>query len=111
MGTAASFGADAKGPSSVKKQFGTYDTLEDRRTIMQLLVRLGDGLPEQLGNKRRARFLQSLIGGSDNGFAEKELKVTPCDAVRAYHLFVAITGCLGVDIDVAAQRLETMIRD
>ncbi len=35
--------------------------------------------------------------------------VTPCTAAEAYHLFVAITGCLGVQVDEAARLLERVV--
>jgi len=94
----------------MRKQWGTYDTLSDRREIMGLFVRLGDGLPDDLARQRRAKFLQSLMRDSDNGFSLTVPPITPCSAVDAYQLFVAITGCLGVDIDIAARRLEAEVR-
>ncbi len=91
-------------------QFSSFDGLDNRRELMSLMVRLGEGLPEDRARARRARFLQGLLGGSTTGLAGNELKVTPCSAVDAYNLFVAITGVLGVPIDAAASRLERLVR-
>ncbi len=95
---------------SQRKQFGTYDNLSDRREILGLFKRLGSGLPEGLAARLRARFLQDLIGDSQTGLNEQPMKVTPCDAVTGYLLFGAICGCLGVDIDAAARKLEALVR-
>jgi hypothetical protein len=91
-------------------QFGTYDTLEDRRTILGLFVRMGKGLPEPLARERRAAFLRRLVAAPTTGFKGRPLLVTPCSAAEAYFLFTAITGCLGVSIDAAARRLEAEVR-
>ncbi len=90
-------------------QFREFDGLDNRKTLMRLMVKLGDGLDEQRAGERRARFLKSLIPASTNGFADRSLQVTPCSAVQGYHLLVAITGCLGVPIDQAARQLEKVV--
>jgi hypothetical protein len=77
---------------------------------MDLFVRMGQSLPEEIARERRAEFLRSLLAGSTNGFAGKAMQVTPCDAVQAYHCFVALTGVLGVPIDRAARKLENYVR-
>lgn len=94
----------------VSGQFGAFDGLDNRRELMSLFVRLGRGLSEGRARSRRAAFLRSLIGGSTVGLDDKPLAVGPCSAVEAYHLFIAITGCLGVKIDEAASRLERLVR-
>ncbi len=90
-------------------QFGAFDGRDNRKTVMDLFVRMGHGLAERVAGMKRAGFLQGLICVSTT-FAGKPLIVDPCSAVEAYHLFVAITGCLGVDIDDAAQLLEEVVR-
>lgn len=91
-------------------QFGTFEGLDNRKALLNLMVRLGDGLSEAEAGERRARFLRSLLKDSTTAFRGAPLTVTPCDAVRGYHLMVAITGCLGVPIDVAARKLEEVVR-
>jgi hypothetical protein len=91
-------------------QFGSFDGLDNRRLIMRLMGRLGDGVSDGVGCRRRQHFLQSLLGASTTGMAGKPLQVTPCSAVDAYHLFVAITGVLGVKIEDAAKKLERYVR-
>ncbi len=91
-------------------QFGAFDGLDNRKTVMALFVRMGQGKPEVLARSMRAGFLQALIDGSMNGFAKVPRKVSPCSAVEAYNLFVAITGVLGVPIDRAARLLEETVR-
>jgi hypothetical protein len=87
-------------------QFGSFDGLDNRREILILFQRLGEGLPTLEADKKRARWLQNLIKSSGNGFAMSMTKIEPCDCVAAYFAFVAITGCLGVDINEAARRLD-----
>jgi hypothetical protein len=98
-----------KDPKVVKNPFKEFDGLDNRRELMRLLSRLGDGLSFEAGNRRRARFLQSLLGASTNGFDGKPLRATPCSTVEAYHLLIAITGALGVPIEVAARKLERLV--
>jgi len=91
-------------------QFGSFDGLDNRRTVMELFCKMSLRVPESVGRARRQKFLERLIAFSDNGFADKMVEVTPCDPVTAYHLFVAITGCLGVNIEKAAKLLEEEVR-
>jgi hypothetical protein len=92
-------------------QFGSFDGRDNRKELMNLFVRLGEHLPEQQARQRRAQFLQRLISRSTKGFADLPRAIEPCSAVEAYHLFVAITGCLHVPIDEAARLLERTVRD
>ena len=92
------------------RQFASFDGRDNRRELMRLMVRLGEGLPDDLANRRRAAFLQGLMGASEGALAGAGLKVSPCSAVEGYHLLIAITGCLGVPIDVAARKLEAVVR-
>jgi hypothetical protein len=95
----------------MRTQFGTFDGLDNRKAIMHLLDRLGDGRSLEEGAQRRATFLRSLIRDSQSrGLSGVPMEVTPCDAVGAYHLFVAITGCLYVPIEEAARKLERLVR-
>ena len=91
-------------------QFGSFDGLDNRRTVMDLFARLGSNRPEQEARAMRAAFLQGLIDHSLNGFARLPRRVDPCSAVEAYHLFTAITGCLAVPVDQAARLLEETVR-
>ena len=84
-------------------QYGSFDSLQNRRTVMDLFRRLGDGVPYDVACKRRGKFLQSLLEASQNGFAGKASQMSPCDTVDAYLAFGAITGVLGVDVDEAAR--------
>jgi hypothetical protein len=93
----------------VTDQFGSFCGLDNRKTVMDLFRRLGRGLPERQAGMMRAGFLQGLIVASTS-FPSQPLIVTPCSAAEAYHLFIAITGCLGVDIDQAAGLLEEVVR-
>lgn len=91
------------------RQFGSFDGFDNRKEVMRLFVKMGDGLPEEIAMKLRARFLQKMLSDSTNGFAQKAMIVTPCSAVEAWHMFVAICGCLGVKIEEAAKKLEEAI--
>lgn len=84
-------------------QFKEFDAVDNRKTLMDLFNRLGS-------DERRQKFLQGLITHSKTGMAGKLMQVTPCETVQAYLLFVAITGCLGVDVNLAAQKLEREVR-
>lgn len=94
------------------KQFDTFDTQEDRRELVILFQKLGEGLPDQLANEVRAKFLESLIPLSISGLAEKPLKAdqAKCFPVGAYLLFVMIVGVLGVPISDAAKLLDEAVR-
>lgn len=82
----------------------TFDGRDNRREIMILLERLGS-------DKRRARFLESLIPHSMNAFAGAPLKVTgACDAVSAYFMLVSVCNELGVSINTAAAKLEKEVK-
>lgn len=91
-------------------QFGSFDGLDNRKTVMGLFVRMGRGLPADLAGMRRAGFLSGLIACSSS-FGARRMVVDPCTAIEAYKLFVAITGCLGVPIDRAAKLLECVVRE
>lgn len=91
-------------------QFGTFDGLDNRRTVMDLFQRLGQGKPELIARSMRAAFLQGLLDGSTKGFARLPRIVDPCSPVEAYQLFVAITGCLDVPVEWAARQLEEVVR-
>jgi hypothetical protein len=91
------------------QQFGAFDGLDNRKELMRLFGKLGEGLSEEQGCSRRQRFLQGLLKTAPK-FGQKPFEVSPCTAVEAYHLFVAITGVLGVPIDEAAQQLERAVR-
>ncbi len=88
-------------------QFQSFDGLDNRKAIMDLLRRLGDG---KIGDARRGGFLQGLVHLSTNGFHLSRPVVQPCGVVDAYMLFVAVTGCLGVDVEMAAEILEDLVR-
>lgn len=91
-------------------QFDTYDNLSDRKAIMELLARLDEGVEYPKGNERRGAFLQGLLRSKARTFQGAPFEVKPCSAVEAYHLFVAVTGVLGVEIGVAAKMLEQHVR-
>jgi len=91
-------------------QFGSFDAKDNRRELMILLQRLGHHLPETLARERRAVFLRKVVRMSKNGFADKAVKIQPCDPVEAYWTLTMITGCLGVDIDRAARVLDDEVR-
>jgi hypothetical protein len=97
-------------PTFDSGQFGAFDGRDNRKTVLELFVRLGNGLPDAVANIRRAGFLQALLSESRNGFASKPMTVGPCTAVEAYHLFVAICGVLGVPVETGAKLLEQRIR-
>lgn len=94
------------------KQFDTFDTLEDRRELVILFQKLGEGLPEFKANEVRAKFLEDLIPMSVSGLAEKPLQADPlqCHPVGAYQLFVQIVGVLGVPISDAALKLDRCVK-
>lgn len=75
-----------------------------------MFARFAVGRTEEEARRRRACFLEGLIPLSVSSLASCPLKVTPCSTAEAYLLFVAITGCLGIPIDVAARQLEAEVR-
>lgn len=87
-----------------KSALQSFDGLDNRREIMAMLFRLGT-------DARRAAFLQSLIPLSLKGFKEAPMKVQGnCTAIAAYHMLIGVCNELGVDINVAAAKLEKVVR-
>lgn len=92
-------------------QFAGYDSPETRKLIYRLLDELGHGMPEDRAADVRAAWLRSLLRYSQNGFAQRAVKIIPCSSVEAYRVFNAITAALGVPISKAVQLLEQTIRE
>ena len=87
-----------------RSELETFDGLDNRREVMILLERLGS-------DKRRARFLESLIPRSNRGFAGCPMKVKGnCDPIAAYFMLVGVTNELGVSINEAARLLEREVQ-
>ena len=93
-----------------RDQFGSFDGPDNRRELMILMQRLGDRLPDAQARERRASFLRRIVKMSGNGFADKAVKITPCDAVQAYWILVNVCGCLSVDINAAAKLLDETVK-
>lgn len=82
----------------------TFDGRDNRKEVMILLQWLGS-------DRRRARFIESLIPYSLKGFAGCPMKVTgACDPVTAYFILVSVCNELGVSINEAAQKLEKEVK-
>lgn len=82
----------------------TFDGLDNRKNIMEMLFRLGT-------DAARKKFIESLIPHSETCFADKPMKVTGnCDPSAAYFMMVSICNELGVNINVAAAKLEKVVR-
>lgn len=92
------------------KQFDTFDNVADRKELIILFERLGDGLPDYKAKALRARWLESLIRKSLT-MPAAPLQVSPdsCSPVGAYFLLVQITGVLGVPIREAAKQLDQYV--
>lgn len=91
-------------------QFATFDTLEDRRELVILFQKLGEGLPDPMARRIRANWLEKLIAKSTS-FAKSPVQVNPdtCHPVGAYSLFIQIVGVLGVPITDAAVALDRYV--
>lgn len=90
--------------AGMKDELASFDGLDNRREIMQMLCRLGS-------DQRRARFIESLIPLSLKGFAGCPMKVQGiCDPGAAYSMLVGVCNELGVSINEAARRLEAVVR-
>ena len=88
----------------MKTELEAFDGRDNRREILILLERLGS-------DRRRAKFLESLIPSSRKGFANAPMKVAGnCDAVAAYFMLVGVCNELGVSINEAARRLDREVR-
>ena len=90
-------------------QFGSFDGLDNRREVMNLIRRVGGNLNELLAARMRAHVLTGIAGQSET-FAGREIRVDPCSPVEAYFMWTAITGCLGVRPEAAAVALEEAVR-
>lgn len=84
-------------------QFDTFDTLEDRRELVILFQRLGEG---PRADALRAKWLESLIPKT---WQVPSVNPASCHPVGAYYLFVQIVGVLGVPIRVAAAALDEYV--
>ncbi len=93
------------------KQFDTYDNLADRRELVILFQRLGEGLPSPMDREVRKKWLEMLILLSMTGMDECPVKidVEQCTPFGAYQIFVQIVGVLGVPIDDAAKLLDDCV--
>ncbi len=92
-------------------QFGSFDGKDNRKEVLRLFQKMGHGVSEEVAAARRAQFLSALLRGSAMpGMATKPCLVTPCSPTDAYFEFVALTGCLGVNIEEAAKQLEEAVR-
>lgn len=94
------------------KQFDTYDNREDRRELVIMFQRLGEGLPSPMGREVRQKFLEMLFLLSMSGMDKcpVEIDVEQCTPVGAYNLFIQFVGVLGVPIDDAAKLLDDCVR-
>ena len=94
------------------KQFDTYDNLADRRELVILFQRLGEGLPTPMDREVRKKWLEMLIIMSMSGMDKcpVEIDVEQCTPVGAYRIFIQIVGVLGVPIDDAAKLLDDCVR-
>ncbi len=82
----------------------TFDGLDNRKEIMILLDRLGS-------DEKRAAFLCELTKNSQNGFAGTQVQVVnQCDPITAYFMMVSICNELGVSVNYAAKKLDTVIK-
>jgi hypothetical protein len=87
----------------MKTELDTFDGLDNRKEVIILLDRLGS-------DRRRARFLESLIPQSLKGFAGCPMEVRgPCDSVRAYFMLVGVCNELGVSINYAARKIDELV--
>jgi hypothetical protein len=91
-------------------QFGSFDGLDNRKTVVALFQRLGRGLPDFIARRLRADVLRAMVLLSTDCFARLPCVVTPCSPAEAYLLFVAICSALGVPVEKAARDLEDIVR-
>lgn len=91
-------------------QFDTFDNVADRRELVVLFQRLGEGLPDAQACAVRAKWLEALMADSLT-MPNLPVYVDPasCSAVGAYDLFVQIVGVLGVPIRTAAIKLDRAV--
>lgn len=88
----------------MRSEIETFDGKDNRKEILALLERLGS-------DQRRAQFLESLIPNSLKGFANCPMKVRGnCDTMAAYFMLVGVCNELGVSINLAARKLESIVR-
>jgi hypothetical protein len=93
-------------------QFSTFDTKEDRRELVILFEKLGSGLPDEMQNEVRAKWLEMLVLLSMNGMDTCPVQIDPvqCSAVGAYNIFVQFVGVLGIRIDDGAKLLDDCVK-
>lgn len=91
-------------------QFGSFEGLDNRRTLFELFHKMGHGLNETQAAVKRADFLKRMLSLSANGFSKFPVKITPCSANEAYFLLVSMATALGVSLEEAALKLEQEVR-
>lgn len=89
----------------MKSELETFDGRDNRKEIMSMLFRLGS-------DRKRAKFIESLIPNSAKGFTNCPMKVKgDCTPVSAYFMMVSICNELGVSINTAARKLEAEVKN
>ena len=92
----------------MSKQFGTFDTLGDRKDLWYLLGLLGKGVPEAVGAARRKALLKELADSV--AFGSGNAVIGDGTVSETYTLIVALAAQWKLDIQKIATRIEERIR-
>lgn len=92
------------------QQFGTFDSLQNRKDLMRMWNALGKGCCPEVAAVKRAAFLKRMLKQGDSPLASVVAKVKGTDSVGAYGLTVAAAQALGVDLNEAANELDRRLR-
>lgn len=100
--------AGAADRRKIAKQFGSFDGLDNRRSLWGMLERLGDGVSWEQGYARRREVLQWCSQQCKGPFG-KPVNVTDDGMVTtsdAYWILVGMATCYELDLDMVARKID-----
>lgn len=96
-----------------KKQFGSFDDLDNRRTLWRLLERVGRGLTSDLACQRRRKILEWACSVCPKDRTQIPAMVTPQfigQVSETYLSLCALATVYGLDLTRVVLRIERALR-
>jgi hypothetical protein len=86
-----------------------FDGLDNRKTLLDLMQRLGQGVGEEQACARRGAVIQLLLRRHGHPMAG-QAQASPMTQEEAYMALAAMSGVLGADVAKLACDLERQLR-
>lgn len=86
-----------------------FDDFGNRRELMRMLARLGQGVSEEVACARRGEFIRSLMLTAPAPMAHGGV-APPMPTAAAYCAVVGLSQALGVDIEETVKQLDEKLR-